>query len=101
MKKKIITIEEKQTIQINESVLTPEVIQNFEFFQRDENELIKHFREYISDAICQLLQAADNNSGQETEETIRTITDLAYCRDYLTGLKKPDQPIQPINQRTI
>lgn len=89
MEKKIIKIEENEIVQINECVLTPEVIKNIESFQRDKNELIKHFRGYISDAICQLLQAADNNSGLEKEETMRTITDLAYCRDYLKGLEKP------------
>jgi hypothetical protein len=99
MEKKILEIKENQIIQINESVLTPEVIKTIEFFQRDENDLVKSFREYVSDAICQLLQAADNNSGLEKEETTRTITNLAYCRDYLKGLEKPITiEHQPINQ---
>lgn len=98
MEKKLLN-QENEILQISGAILTPEVIKSVKFFQNDDNQLIEHFREYILDAICQLLQAADNNSGLEQEETIRTITDLAYCRDYLTGLKKPvNHEIQPINQ---
>ena len=82
-------LEKGKTITINGTVITPDIIDGIRFFQDDENELLIKFREYISDAICGLLQSIDNTRCLEREETIRTVTDLSYCRDYLNRLKKP------------
>ena len=88
MEKKI-TIEENQTIQINEVKLTEKAIREIDCIQQDSNGLLNDYINYVSDAVCFLGKTQLHFDDDFLTESQSLVQGLSYIHDFLRYLKTP------------
>lgn len=80
----------KNHIEIDGSIITPEVAKQLNTMQKHENEEIDYFERTIGNAICIFVgnQMQGNNKGFSPEEQ-ETMQGLILLRDAIRNFKKP------------
>lgn len=79
-----------ENFEIDGVVITPDVIGELEFLQRDENNNIMQSQQTIANAICRLLTSADG-SGHDYLNIKRDVIDLAHMHGFFSRLKSSKQ----------
>jgi len=81
---------DNDNVVIDGVTITPKCLNNLRYFQDNDNEGIAECRKVLADAMGTTAIMIDYYSRTEDRErTRRTLTDLAYVRDYFIDLGKP------------
>lgn len=80
----------KTNIEIEGVIITPEIIEELRYLQKNDNESLQLLRETLSDAVCFIGSIAYTfDDDEERKQALQAMADISMVRNNLQKFKKP------------